>query len=227
MTEVRIGVGIAHTDRDAKRRMWIREIEDRLCFPAAVVKDLERNLWRTNKAAIWAFANPKNRGTTHHLWLQDDMMPCPNFRSLLCGAVEARPDAVISLFTMRATAVAEAANRGVAWIETPDAAWGGTVVAPVDLWRDFLAWEHQNVRPDFKSADRRVSLWALARGIPIYVTVPSLLEHVGAADSLIGHSMTNRTAAFLSDGSPVDWNTDAVKVSGTMPVAKVREVALR
>ena len=80
---------------------------------------------------------------------------------------------------------------------------------PVDMARDFLAWQDQYFKKSNWSVDGRYSAYVAYTGIPVMVTVPSLAEHALPRSSTVGHCPpVKRTAAwFILDGDPlaVDW----------------------
>ena len=64
--------------------------------------------------------------------------------------------------------------------------------------------------PQYPHDDGRLAMWAIINQIKVWVTVPSLLEHAGAARSVMGHSggiTRNRVAAWYDErpGS-IDWS---------------------
>ena len=223
-----LSAAISHADWIEQRRIWAREIQ-RAVPGAVLVRDTKRNLWDTTKRT-WHQALRK-RNVTHVVAMQDDMLPCPNFLSLLYGALEARPAAIVCYFSMR-QALLTAQAQGISWLYGPDCTWGGTTVLPSDLAIEFLLWERKNIDPMFKSADRRLVLFCREHGLPVYVTAPSLVQHEGAEQSLIGHPAKvgnlTRRSPWVSDGSFVAWDTTGVlRLSGTVKFSAEMEKARR
>jgi len=74
-----------------------------------------------NALRAWAATGPE---ATHHLVLQDDVVPCKGFAELLHRAVSARPEDAISLFcewgSRSANLVRVAARHGWAWARAVD-----------------------------------------------------------------------------------------------------------
>ena len=169
-----------------------------------VVEDPKREgVWPTTKRAwkrLWVTTG------THALVLQDDMLPCLGFYSLATAAIEANPSVPICFFTMRRMTLVEPARRaGLSWAAAPDVAIGGSTVMPMHLLEDFLKWEARNVDPAYPHDDGRLCLWAIDTKRLIWVTIPSLLQHVGDKSTL-GHGGLDRTAGWYEDNPPdIDW----------------------
>lgn len=144
---------------------------------------------------------------THHLVLQDDMQPCKGFLGLARGAVEARPDHPICLFTMRKI-TREAYERGDSWAVSNEGGWGGSVIHPASWTEPYLTWDRGHVDPSYSSSDRRLMWWTheVEGHREVWHTAPSLLQHVGAGASLMGHSNRTRVASvYDEDPGPIDW----------------------
>jgi hypothetical protein len=152
------------------------------------------------------------RGGTHLAVLSDDMLPCPNFEAQLAAALRVRPRSVICLFTMRQI-LEDARELGYSWIETDNCAWGGAMVMPCDLWTEMATWERWNVIDDaeHQSDDTRIALWVRATKRRIYLTAPSLVQHVGAGASTVGHSNVRRVSSWVADMEPIDWDTPSLR----------------
>ena len=208
---VSVRIAITHAQWDEERRGYMAAITRRLgCLPYEVVKDYDRVYWHTARRA-WEISRTMDE--THLLVLSDDMLPCDNFCRLLNGALAARPTDIIAIFSMR-QALPEARQAGLHWVRTSEGAWGGSMVMPAALWHDLLVWERANVQPGYPHDDSRIKLYAENHGLPIMLTAPALVQHLGAATSLLGFSNSRRVASWLADGSDIDWNTDALPRAG-------------
>lgn len=227
MRAVTLSAAITHCDWDEHRRIWLNGVQRALPH-AVVVRDTKRNLWDTTRRA-WLAATA-DEYATHSLVMQDDMLPCRNFEALLVEALETRPEAVVCYFSMR-QALLKARSMKMSWLVSSDATWGGTTVLPRPLALDFLRWERANIDPAFKSADRRVVLYLVTHKIPVYVTAPSLVQHEGWDESLIGHpgriGKLVRRSPWVADGEPIDWDTPALAMPGTVKFDKEMTKAAR
>jgi hypothetical protein len=219
----RLSIAIAYTPTPT-RTAWLKETLRRLVaegYPRellSVVQDAgRRGPWPTVQAA-WEAAPP---AATHHLVLADDMQPVEGFRAQVATILELLPEQIITLFTMRRKPTEATRAAGRAWFTSPDGTWGGAVILPRGMIADFLEWERFAIPRSYRSADRRMALWAMERGHKVWHSVPSLLEHVGAGESLLGHANRARVAAYLATpATPVDWTaglTDPRHWGGTLP----------
>jgi hypothetical protein len=127
-----------------------------------------------NALRAWAAVGEE---ATHHLVIQDDIVPCENFTGLIHRAVGARPEAAISLFcewgSRSATLARVAARRGWGWARAVDMYTPSQgLVLPREHALAFAATENA------EGADDLALVAYLRQGrIDNLVTVPNLLEH--------------------------------------------------
>ncbi|GII77819.1 hypothetical protein Sru01_28010 [Sphaerisporangium rufum] len=134
---------------------------------------------RTAKRA-WQAYDP---AATHHLVLQDDVLPVPGFAGHLLAAVDARPDDVLALYThwnspYNSYAVRQAAAAGAAWARLVPGEWAPAqgLLLPVKLAADlagYLAAVPDEVRDD----DTVIELFLREHDRCVLATVPHLLDH--------------------------------------------------
>jgi hypothetical protein len=124
-------------------------------------------------------------GATHHLILQDDIVPCRDvIYALGTKIIPAVPNAPIGLYhNCRGTVP------GVPWILGD--CWGQTKLMPTHLWERFLQFNAQAFVPGLGrfSSDARVGLFYRTLDLDVWCTVPSLFEHgTVSGESLLGHN---------------------------------------
>jgi hypothetical protein len=163
-------------------------------------------IWPTMRRAFGMF-DPR---ASHHLVLQDDMLPCVDFLPGVLRIIEHRPNHVIGLFNMRQSFLDGPRRRGHLWWTTDGNVYTGAIVMPVGFIRDFLDWDRKVVDPSYPHDDRRLGAWANVSGNVCWMTVPSLVHHMGIERSTIGHPNHghNRVERFwLGQTSPLsfDW----------------------
>jgi hypothetical protein len=166
--------------------------------------DRKRGVWKNARRA-WTALGPR---ATHHLVLQDDMLPCRNFFSHVNDILTALPDSPIGLAS-RWNIVQKARDRGDAYWQSCGVGSGGMLILPADIARDFIDWSDRETRAEYPHDDRRLTLYLLSRNLRVWHTTPSLLEHIGAENSTVGHSRSSAYSYWFLDNDPVpqDWST--------------------
>ena len=173
--------------------------------------------WPTARAA-WEMGD----WASHHMVLQDDTILFRRFLEGVRGAIKARPKSPITFFLK--SAKTKAAD--TAWTRLAYTTSGQCLVMPAGLSKWFLEWEAENCNPDCDIYDGRVALFCEEFDIPVYATIPSLVDHdVLNNPSLLGHPncspkryyVATRFSRYL-DASTVNWNlgiTSPVRISAS------------
>lgn len=198
---------------------------ERLDRPAEVVSDPNpedrlRSPWRTYRECL--YAPPPS--VTHLLILQDDVIPCRN----LVAACEmiARPDPVCVFLggaPVRTAMLAKRAlERGQRFVPVHRAEWVPVVAVlwPVESAQACLDWTGSNRLPgdpNPRSDDAVVGSWARRERVPIWATVPSLVQHADLEPSLIGRKARGGRAKWRvafswigeeQDPTEIEWQSD-------------------
>lgn len=226
MTHLSVAV-MAHP----KRSEMVDELLAQLDRPAPVVWDEIDDRHDTGARAMAAF-DPE---CTHHLVLQDDVVPC---RDLIAGAeqaVTATPgDCPVSLYTgrvqpfaSRVTAARKVArSTGATWITMHGIYWGPAVILPTAQIPEMLHWYRSAEGSAVTNYDRRMSVWWAMRGATVWYSHPSLVDHRGD-ESLCGHPGSGRRAhTFIgADQSAldVDWSGTVVELPYTERMDDARQ----
>ena len=190
---------MGHPDRSD----LIEKIKDKLDDPRVNIALDTENLgcWGNAKRA-WEMADPNS---THHLVIQDDVMPCNNFIEGAEKALRFNPDKLVSFFSLYKIAdKAEADNHS--WF-TSNKGWGQALCMPSHWIPHYLEWCKENIQPDYPSCDARFSAFAMANNLKVWNTNPSLVEHIEPNNSVMGNNPPiDRTARNLidEDKDPVD-----------------------
>lgn len=176
-------------------------------LPHVVINDTERNgIWATVRRA-WLTALDLSGGEGHVAVFADDMVPVPGFRAAISAALDAQPKETVCVFSARPTAVRAAKEAGVHWATSVDGAWGGAVIMPAASVSEFVEWADANVPLAFPHDDRRITLWNLATGRTVWLTLPTLVDHAAPNESLVGHGGGPYRASFwlADDATGIDW----------------------
>lgn len=173
--------------------------------------------WDTGRRAI-ATHDPAG---THHLVLQDDALPIPDFRHHAAAALEQHPDALVSFYlgTSRPPqwqpavddACMRAEDAGAAWISVPTLLHGVAIAIPTVEIPNLLAWCE---RPTVPYDERLGMYWRHVLDRPVLYTWPSLVDHDDGPtiarhrDGV--HRDEPRRARMV--GTPLTWGTVAIDV---------------
>lgn len=184
------------------RQRFVGELIGALDGPASITWDRQNDRWETGRRSLLAV----DPDATHHLVIQDDSVIC---RDLLAGAARAaseHPDTLISLYLGRqrphaakfVKIVAEAKAHGQRWVVFPELCWGVAIIVPRDLIEPIVAYG--DTCPQVANYDKRISKYLEKEHIPVWYTLPSLVDHRAGAEnpSLIpGRTGMNRVAHWF------------------------------
>lgn len=142
---------------------------------------------------VEALRVPVADDVTHLLVVQDDAVPCERFPERMLERLEEKPDDLVAFFAPGAathrTSVLRAAQKNQTWARLH----GGWIPCVALCWpvyraREFV--EHARVRygdlEKHRADDAPIGYWTMRNRIPVYATVPSLVEHPDIEPSLIG-----------------------------------------
>ena len=218
MTEIRPHISIMHAPWDTERVQMV----DRL---VAELDSGQNDDWNVicgvQGAGIWDTAKrawlscPEN--FTHQVVLQDDGWPCPNFRGGLKATITIVPDKPISYFYRVGPADAfKLFSEGKRWFIGGMRGGGVCLSLPRQMAIDFVSWAEENINNFCPHDDDRLSMFLAEYSIPMFHTIPSLVEHLGRTStwnaeykrrSPVGGSQY--AALWIGediDPAGVDWN---------------------
>ena len=201
-----------------KREAMVEELQQWLDRPVPVVWDKINDRHDTGGRAVEAF----DPTATHHMVIQDDVVPC---RDLLAGVEQAvahvPPECPVSLYIGRvrpfARAVTNVTERadGASWITMKGIYWGPAIVFPTCMIPDLMSWYW---RAKITNYDRRCSKWFERKARRCWYTWPNLVEHRGD-DSLAHGTVAERRSHWFAgaDASAldIDWSGPVVDMLRT------------
>lgn len=210
-----LSIAIMHCSWSPDRVKMLQQILERLDKDLKLLSGFSicddtdrRGIWWNCKQA-WNKYHPRS---THHLVLQDDMLPCHNFIPALLKLIEIKPTQIIHIFASN-VAVLTAQSQNKHWYTTPEGSWGGAVMLPrFDF--GWCEWSDQHLR-DFSihNDDTRLDNYALCHQKLLWNTSPSLIEHIGYDKSLIGNNNASwrMSKLYIGNQDPLqlDWNLGA------------------
>lgn len=206
---ITISCTVMHASFDRKRRYAVSSLISALgeeeirqnWLDFQVMGDMYgRGPW-WNAKRCWTHALTTD--STHHLLLQDDVEVCDGFVEGLPQIVAGFPDDVISLFAMPRKGFSGMDCR---WGEA-EGTWGCAVVMPKALIWEFLQWEQENIKPEFKHDDSRVSLWCCNTKRTVKVPFPNPVNHLDMKSTMGNRWSKPRVSDnFLSEPiSSINW----------------------
>lgn len=169
--------------------------------------------WNNGKASLLAGLGKGD----WHVVIQDDAILTPNFYENIEGAITHAPSkSIISLYTGKARPfpqrVTEAVNKVVdeTFLQYILLMWGVGIVLPtshIEPLLDFVAdWQ--------EPYDTRIGIFYQRNRLPVYYTMPSLVDHddeLGTAIPGHGTKPGARVAHRLATG-PVIWNNRVINI---------------
>lgn len=206
---MKISIAImGHPKRDQQIQDLLTQIVWMRFCATTVALDTENSEWHTGKRALQAGIGVGD----WHVVIQDDAIMTTNFYENLEGAIKALDQkTLISLYTGtsrplpgRVKAAIDAAPDG-SWLRHHQLFWGVGIVIPSDhirLMLDFV----ENIDLQY---DNKIGEFYCRQGLPVYYTVPSLVDHNDELDTLLpGHgrhiSDEPRKAHRLAGGL-IEW----------------------
>ena len=156
---------------------------------AVLVYDRNRSGPRRNWVYAWRMRDP---AATHHVVLQDDVLLCFDFPSVLARVVAARPDDVITCFSPNPI-VRQAYDGGYRWAKLRRFRYSQCLVLPVSIGD--TAAEYLEKTEDIRADDDALHRFFKRHSIPVYATAPCLVQHDTTLKSVVG-SVPKRAAVF-------------------------------
>ena len=219
-----------------KRAGMVDELVGWLDRPAEVVWDRINDRHDTGARAMEAF----DPAATHHLVVQDDVVPC---RDLIAGAeraLEHVPDgAPASLYVGKVRPFRPEVERAVkrakgsaSWIVMRGIYWGPAIIVPTGIIPEMVGWFRSPKGEQVQNYDRRISSWfARHGGNPgCWYSWPSLVDHRGH-ESLVRDSDVRRNChLFAGEGVSalgIDWGGEVVHMKNTANLDRQRQLSAK
>ena len=196
------------------RAEWVKEIKTKMNEDIHTEWDRGISLWDTARRA-WLSYDP---AATHHLVLQDDIIPSKNLRKTLEKAIQYSGDKAICLFIFQEFFKEKQKNKydmayngGIPWLRVYKTVLAPAVIIPTKYIKEFV--EFGDKRKDIKADDTKMTAFFDRKNIPVLLTVPSLVQHIDGK-SLVGLSTKDRTAyKFIGEensGEDLAWDSKPI-----------------
>lgn len=199
---------MAHPARKQQAELLFNQVRRYPFMGAQIVYDEDQVEWHTGKRALLA-------GVEHgdwHVVIQDDAILTPDFYENIKNAISALGQkTLISLYTgtarpmrKRVKDAVEKAKDGE-WLTNKQLLWGVGIVIPTSQIEPMLEF----VEDIDLQYDNKIGEFYCRNSLPVYYTVPSLVDHNDHLGSLIaGHGKAvndePRVAHKLATGT-IDW----------------------
>jgi len=153
---------------------------------------------------------------SHLMVIQDDVLPCKDLVATARELIKLRPSNFISLFSAY-DVTTEALRAGRHW-GVLDRAWGlPCYIIPAKLVSQYLDFDVL-VKDDIIADDVRMSMFLEYVNKPVYVTAPSLVEHLAFTSTTLSESgkvsvenglkfrVAKNYIGFEKSGLSIDWS---------------------
>jgi hypothetical protein len=224
---VKLSVAVmAHPSRKA----MVDELLEHLDRPAEVVWDRINDRHETGLRSLEAY----DPSCSHHLVIQDDVLPCSDLVAGTEKALERVPAGnPASLYIGRVRPFSDKVNRAVrqagdaaSWITMDGIYWGPAIVVPTETMPEALEWFRSS---DLQNYDRRLSRFYEKRKLRCWYSWPSLVDHRGDVSLAHRTKSQRRAHRWIGDESAlsVDWSGDVVAMHRTRRLDIQRQRAVQ
>lgn len=180
-----------------------------------VIYDQQNEEWHTGERALRYGVGKGD----WHVVLQDDAVLTPDFYANIESAIAAVPTKVlVSLYTGRSRPLAQRVQIAVdkaqdgEWLNFHMLLWGVGIMLPSDHIEPMLDFINEERWVD-TPYDTRVGIFYQSNMLPIYYTMPSLVDHNDDLGSLLAHGKSEapRVAHRLATGR-VSWSRRVIGI---------------
>lgn len=203
-----------HIQHTAERKHWTKILLKILNNDATEVYVGEKkSLWEDAKKVL-----SHRPSHTHVLVMQDDILPCQDFIPTVEQIINLLPNQPITFFTNNPAADV-AVMQDKRWVTLSVWLMAQAYVLPVEIIDDMVAWIDEYVKEDVRFDDERMAMYFYYHKIPVYATVPSLVEHLGWNSTTLStytdkarknifkpeNRMARQYIGFENSGLDIDW----------------------
>lgn len=205
---------MAHPKRKDQAQALLKTLKTYPFVKPTITWDQKNEEWDTGARSLRAGVKT---GSEWHVVIQDDAILPPNFYTHIENALSVAPQrSLISLYTGKARPMPDRIEnavkraKGCSWLKSNLLYWGVGIMLPTSQIEGLLEFVKDRKEPyDFRIG------WAYMRqAVPVYYTVPSLVDHDDDLGSLLDHGNgPDRRVAhnFVGDNMP-RWNNRALEI---------------
>lgn len=203
---------MAHPSRKEAAQALAKALKGYPFMDVSITWDERNDEWHTGERSL---RRGIGRGAWH-LVIQDDAILTPDFYANLQGAISTLPlKTLVSLYTGTARPFKDRVQAAVdkayhaTWLRHYMLFWGVGLLIPSDHIEPMLEF----ISDRQENYDTRIGIFYQRNRLPVYYTMPCLVDHDDDAGSLLGHGQTPepRRAHKLAAG-PVLWNRHVIDI---------------
>lgn len=203
---------MAHPRRKKQAQALLDQLSQYTFCDISIIWDKTNTEWDTGERAL----RYGIRKGDWHIVVQDDAILSPDFYNNVVGAIKAVPmKTLISLYTGTARPFGARVKAAVdkayyaTWLRHYMLFWGVGILIPSDHIEPMLEF----VSDRHELYDTRIGIFYQRNMLPVYYTMPSLVDHDDDLGSLLDHGSAPepRVAHKLATG-PVQWNRDVIDI---------------
>lgn len=203
---------MAHPKRKAQAEALLAELQQYTFCDIGIIWDEMNIEWHTGERSL-RFGVGKS---DWHVVIQDDAILTPCFYDNIVGAIKSVPTkTLISLYTGTQRPFGERVRAAVdkayyaTWLKHYMLFWGVGILIPTDHIEPMLEF----ISDRTENYDTRIGIFYQRNMIPVYYTMPSLVDHDDDLGTLLNHGdgITKRVAHRVATGL-VSWNKDVIDI---------------
>lgn len=203
---------MAHPSRKLQAEALLDQLSKYIFCDISIIWDELNIEWHTGERALRSGVGKGD----WHIVIQDDAILTPCFYDNIVGAIKNVPTkSLISLYTGTARPFGDRVKAAVdkayyaTWLRHMLLLWGVGILIPSDHIEPMLDFVDERD----EQYDTRIGIFYQRNRLPVYYTMPSLVDHDDNIGSLLGHGQSPepRVAHKLANG-PINWNKDVIEI---------------
>lgn len=153
--------------------------------------------------------------------LQDDLMLCNNFKSIIEECATQFPNAIFSFYQPRLTYTDKSDQTPYLKI-TGCGTYGQIIMIPTKMIPLVFYWIDRNLGSDYKHDDIAIGLFALTNDVPVMGVIPCPVQHLAHNDSELGYNNINKVSKVFEYNIDVDqFKTNKYVKSKSIPNSSI------
>jgi hypothetical protein len=203
---------MAHPKRKEQAEKLYGALTVRPFCDISITWDQVNEEWHTGERALRAGIGKGD----WHVVIQDDAILTPSFYENLMGALHNVPTkSLVSLYTGQARPMQKRVSVAVkkayhaSWLQFFLLMWGVGIAIPSSHIEPMLEFVADREEP----YDTRIGMFYQRNRLPIYYTMPSLVDHDDDLGSLLDHGKApGARVAHKPATGPTQWNSDIIDI---------------